>query len=106
MRLSSALRAALSRSKSGKRISSRRVGRSALAGEALHPDAVGHEQMVERPGHRFEERPYILVSLFLRQFARDGIDEVVGPVVVRGEHAEMLLHEVWTCIGCREAPAA
>ena len=39
--------------------------RVALAGEALHPDAVGDQQMVERAHHRFEEGAGIAPELFL-----------------------------------------
>ena len=39
--------------------------RVALAGEALHPDAVGHEYVVQRAAHRLEEGAGVAAELFL-----------------------------------------
>ncbi|MCY1249050.1 hypothetical protein D9M72_625510 [compost metagenome] len=66
--------------------------RVAFAGKALHPDAIRGEDMIERRKHRAEEGALALPQFVLREFRRCSIKPAVGPVVVVGEHAKVIVH--------------
>src|SRR5262249_32149719 len=66
--------------------------RLALAGEALHPDAIGRQQMVERAVHGFEERAPVGAVLGVAELGRGLVEPLVGPGVVAGEARVMFLH--------------
>ena len=69
-------------------------GRLALAGEALHPDAVADQEMVERAVHRFEEGAAVGAVLGIGQFARPRLEPLVRPGIVAGEHPVAFGHRL------------
>src|SRR5215475_4966927 len=66
--------------------------RLALAGETLHPDAIGRQQMVERAVHGLEERAPVGAILGVGESGRSLVEPLVGPGVVAGEARIMVLH--------------
>jgi hypothetical protein len=65
------------------------VRRLALAGEALHPDPVGREQMIERAVDRFEERAAIGAIVLGTKPRRRIVQPRVGPGIIVAEHLIM-----------------
>ena len=68
------------------------AGRLALAGEALHPDPVAHEQMIEGAVQRAEEGPVVGAVVAVGQQGGRAIEPPVHPGVVIGQHRELLFH--------------
>ena len=60
----------------------------ALPGEAAHPDAVGDEEVVQRPVHRLEERAAIGPVVGVGERRRGIVEPAVRPGVIGGEHGE------------------
>ena len=58
----------------------------ALAGEALHPDAVADQQVVERAVQRLEEGAAVGAVVGVGQRGGGVIEPLVAPGVVAGEH--------------------
>ena len=70
------------------------VGMLALAGEALHPDAVGDEQMIERAVHALEEGADIAAIVDLGKRERRLVQARVGPAIVVSKLLEAGFHDV------------
>jgi hypothetical protein len=50
-----------------------------LAGEAIHPDPIADEKMVERPVHRLEEGAVIGAILGIGELRRSSVEPRIGP---------------------------
>lgn len=72
-------------------------GRVALLGEPLHPDPVGHEEVVERSMQRTEEGALVLPVLRLGEFGYGSVEQPVGPAIVVGKHPVMVEHHILPC---------
>ena len=68
-------------------IASSRAGCVAVAREAVHPDAVGDEDMVERALHRGEEGVDVAAELLRRELGGRAVEPGIGPGIVGGERA-------------------
>ena len=69
-------------------------GRVAFAGEAVQPDAVSHENMVERSVHGFEEGAHVPPVCVVVE-REGGFDKAaVRPAIIGREHAKMLFHQI------------
>ena len=68
------------------------VGCVALAGEALHPDAVGGQQVIERAVHRLEEGALVGAVLGIGEVGRRLVQPPVGPGIVACEARIVLFH--------------
>lgn len=66
----------------------------AIAGEAIEPDAVGYEQVVERSVHGFEEGTRVAPVGFFIEGRRRFIQPCIRPAIIGREHAKMLLHQI------------
>lgn len=72
-----------------------------MIGEALEPDRVGDQQMVERAAYRAEESTPVRVQFLFLKTRRGRLDLGVHPVVVGGHPFEMVLesHDISGSIG-------
>lgn len=70
------------------------LGRIAFTGEAMQPDTVGHENMVERSMHGFEEGTHIAPVCFLIERKGGFIQPLIRPAIIGREHAKMLFHQI------------
>src|ERR1051326_7179354 len=68
------------------------LGLLALAGEAMHPDAVAQQQMIERAVERAEERAAVAPILGVGNARRGIIEPLVDPRDVGREHREERFH--------------
>src|SRR5471030_536148 len=64
----------------------------AFAGEAMHPDAIAKEEMVEGTVQREEEGAEIGAVFAVRKTRRCVVEALVDPAVVAREHRELLDH--------------
>ena len=64
----------------------------AFAGEAMHPDAVAEQQVVERPVQRAEEGAAVGAVVGVRDLRRRAVQPLVHPGVVGRQHFELRLH--------------
>src|SRR5665811_2200486 len=64
----------------------------ALAGKAPHPDAVADQQVIERAVHRLEEGAAVGAIVGVGQLGGGGIEPLVAPGVIAGEHLVTGLH--------------
>jgi hypothetical protein len=71
--------------------------RLALAGEAAHPDPIGHQEMFERAVHGFEEGAAVGAIIGVGQSRGCVVDSTVRPVVIGREHGEGRMHAVPPC---------
>ena len=70
-----------------------RPGMIAFGGEALHPDTVGDQQMIECAVNGAEEQAKVEPVLLVAQFGSGGIDQFICPSVIIGKHLKVLFHE-------------
>jgi len=64
----------------------------AFAGEALEPNAVGEQQMIERAVHALEEGADVAAVILFAQRKRRLVKPRVGPATVGGELFEVAFH--------------
>src|SRR5882724_3864627 len=64
----------------------------AFAGEAMHPDAVAEQQMVQRAVQRAEEGAAIGAIVGIPDLRRRLVEPLVDPGVIRRQHLELRLH--------------
>ena len=69
----------------------------ALAGQALHPNAVADQKMIKRAMHRLEEGAMISAILRVGQLRRGRIEPRIGPAIIVREHLENRPHD-YCCI--------
>jgi hypothetical protein len=68
------------------------VLRLALAGDALKPDAVGDQQMIERAMHRAEEGAAVGAIVRVIERGRGLVEAPVSPLIVTREDGEVVVH--------------
>jgi hypothetical protein len=69
------------------------LGQLALSGEALHPDAVADQQMVEGAMQRLEEGAAVGAVVCIAYLDHGVIEPLVAPGIVSGEHAIVRSHD-------------
>jgi len=67
--------------------------RAALPGEALHPDAVADQDVIQRGVQRAEEGAAIGAIIGIGQLRRGIVEPPVDPFVVGRQHGDLWLHD-------------
>jgi len=67
--------------------------RRTLAGEAVHPDAIPREKVVQRSVHRAEEGAMVRAVICIEEYGGRAIQPFIGPGIVCGKHLEQRFHD-------------